>query len=80
MNTRFDKFLSEEHRKDMQRDIQQIVLEQRAVRITIFRPSLFARSMENFGKWLIHQGEILVKRYETPSKKCRPARRNSYAH
>jgi hypothetical protein len=80
MNTRLDEFLSEEHRKDMQRDIQQITLEQKVVHIKVARPSLFTRSMESLGKWLIHQGELLVKRYETPSKKCQPARRNSYAH
>lgn len=80
MNTRLDEFLSEEHRKDMQHDIQQINLEKTVVPIKAFRPSLFTRSMENLGKWLIHQGEGLVKRYESPSKKCQPARRNSYAH
>ena len=80
MNKRLDELLLEEHRKDIQRDIQQIRLEEQVRKTKVFRPNLFTRSMENFGKWLIARGEILVKRYETPAKKCRSAGQSSYAH
>lgn len=80
MNTKLDELLLEEHRKDIQRDIQQIRTEQEALQAKVFRPSLFTRSMESLGKWLVTCGELLVKRYETPSKKCKPAGRSSYAH
>ncbi len=80
MNTRIDELLLEERRKDLQRDIQQIRLEEQALQAKGFHPSVFTRSMEHFGKWLITRGEILVKRYETPSKKHKPAGRSSYAH
>lgn len=80
MNTRLDELLLEEHRKDIHRDIQQIRLEQQALRTKVFHPSLFTRSMEKIGKWLIARGEILVKRYETPAPKCKSTGQSSYAH
>lgn len=80
MNTRLDELLLEERRRDIQRDIQQIRLEKQALKSKVFHPNVFTRLMENFGKWLITRGEILVKRYETPAKKCRSAGQSSYAH
>jgi len=80
MNTRLDEFLMEERRKDIQHDMQQLRLEQTALSTRIFHRSIFTRTMENLGKWLIAHGELLVKRYETPVEKCRHAGRGSYAH
>ena len=74
-----DEYTNEEYRKNIVRDVKQVHLEQKAVQMRIYQPNLFTHSMENFGKWLIVRGEKLVKRYETPTKKCRTANQ-SYAH
>jgi len=75
-----EEYLLEERRRDMQRDIQQIRLQQKALRGRVFQPNLFTRSMESVGKWLISRGETLVKRYETPKKRCQHVSPKSYAH
>jgi len=75
-----DELLLREHQQAIQQDMKQIHLEQEVLNAKVFRPNLFTRSMENFGKWLIIRGEVLVKRYETPRKRCKPAHQNSYAH
>ena len=80
MNNGMNEYLLEEHRKDIQRDMQQIHLEQMALRGRVFHPNAFTRSMEALGKWLITRGELLVKRYESPKKRCQHAGQNSYAH
>jgi hypothetical protein len=80
MNTGMNDYLLEEHLKDIRRDMQQIHLEQEALRGRVFRPNTFTRSMEAFGKWLITRGELLVKRYESPKKRCQHAGQNSYAN
>ena len=79
MNTR-DEYLFEEHLKNIQREMKQIRLEEQVLRGKAFQPNLFTRSMENLGKWLISHGETLVKRYDTPKKRCQHASQNSYAH
>ena len=79
MNPLMDEYTNEEYRKNITRDVKQIHLEQKAAQMRIYQPNLFTRSMENFGIWLIVRGEKLVKRYETPTKKCRTANQ-SYAH
>jgi hypothetical protein len=80
MKTALDEYLLEERLNDIQRDMQQIHLEQKAQRGKVFQPNLFTRSMETFGKWLILRGERLVKRYETPKKRCQHVTQKSYAH
>ena len=75
-----DELLLDEHRKDIERDVKLIHLEQEALNKKVFRSNLFTLSMENFGKWLISRGERLVQRYETPAKRCQPAKQKSYAH
>ncbi len=74
-----DEYTNDEYRKNIVRDVKQVHLEQKAAQMRIYQPNLFTHSMENFGKWLIVRGEKLVKRYETPTKKCRTANQ-SYAH
>ncbi len=79
MNHLMDEYTNEEYRKNIARDVKQIHLEQKVQQTKVYRPNLFTRSMENLGKWLIVRGERLVKRYETPTKKCKTVSQ-SYAH
>jgi hypothetical protein len=75
-----EEHLIKEHRKDIQREIDHICLEGYALRGRVFRPNWFTRAMQRLGQWLILQGEGLVKRYETPSKKAGQHSGQSYAH
>ena len=79
MNYMMEEQLISEHRKDIQRDIHKIRLEEQALQSRVFYPNLFTKSMQRTGKWLIKIGERLVQRYQTPSPKhC--SQNQSYAH
>ena len=80
MKTALDEYVLEERFQDIQRDVQQMRLEKQALRGKVFQPNAFTRSMETLGKWLIARGELLVKRYETPKKRCQHSSQKSYAH
>jgi hypothetical protein len=75
-----DEILLEERRRQIGHDMNQIRLEEEAMRGRPFQPNAFTRSMETLGKWLITRGESLVKRYESPRKRSQHASPNSYAH
>ena len=79
MNPLMEELIAEEHRKDIQRDMQAIRLERKAAQLRVYRPNWFTRVMQNVGRLLIVQGERLVKRYETPKARCQPAGQR-YAH
>jgi hypothetical protein len=79
MNPFMEEILIEEHRKDIRRDIKHIHLEEQALTGRIYRPNWFTHAMQNLGRMLIAQGERLVKRYETPKKRCQQSTQ-SYAH
>jgi hypothetical protein len=79
MNPRIEEILAEEHRKDIRHDINHIRLEEKALKGRVYRPNWFTHAMQNLGRILIAQGERLVKRYETPKKRCQQSG-HSYAH
>ena len=80
MNHLMEEQLIEEHHRDIQRNISHIRLEGQALRGRVFHPNWFTRAMQGLGQLLIAQGEGLVKRYETPSKKSRQQSDRRYAH
>jgi hypothetical protein len=79
MNPLIEEILIEEHRKDIRRDMAHIRLQEQAMQGKIYRPNWFTHAMQNLGRALIAQGERLVKRYETPKKRCQQSG-HSYAH
>ncbi len=70
--------IAEEHRNEIYRMVEQIELEEQAMKGDPFHPSLFTRIAHAAGHWLIESGEKLVHRYETPVCKRHPST-HSYA-
>lgn len=79
MNTQIVEYLIEEHRSNIQLEMNQIRREEMALQNKVFRPNWFTRGMQKFGAWLIFNGERLVKRYDPPKSSCQPSG-HSYAH
>jgi len=79
MNPLMEEYLIEEHRRDIKRELSHIRLQEQALKSRVFRPNWFTRAMQRLGQWLIAQGEGLVRRYETPAKKCQSTTQR-YAH
>ena len=71
--------LAEEHRKDITREITDIRLQEEALKIKVYHPSLFTHTMQRLGQWLIARGEKMVKRYEVPANSTKSSEQR-YAH
>jgi hypothetical protein len=69
---------AEYNRQRTVEEIEQIRLERLAMQSRPYRPGLFARSMFNFGNWMILTGKNLRRRYEIPAVKCNNT--ESFAH
>jgi|OpeIllAssembly_1097287.scaffolds.fasta_scaffold1044814_2 hypothetical protein len=79
MNPNLEEILAEERRRDIIREMDGIRLEEQALKVRVYRPNWFTRTMQGFGEWLIARGEGLVKRYEIPGNRA-PSSRQGYAH
>ena len=79
MNNWHNEYLSEYHRQDILDEADQIRLEKLALKSRVYRPGLFARTMFNFGNWMISTGRQLRKRYEMPGLDCSQSRSGSFA-
>jgi hypothetical protein len=79
MNNWHNEFMAEYHRQDILKDVEQIRLEELAVKSRVYRPGFFARTMFNFANWMISTGKQLRKRYEVPCVDC-PTPTGSFAH
>ena len=66
MNIWQDVFMAESHRQQIVEDMEQIRLEELALRSRTYHPAFFNRTMFNFANWMISTGKQLRKRY-TPS-------------
>lgn len=77
MNHWDDEFNAEFQRRRIVEEMQQIRLENVALRSRLYRPGVFARSMFNFANWMISTGKMLRKRYEVP---CVHNKTESFAH
>lgn len=74
-----EEYLVEEHRRDITRELTNIRLQERALKIRVFRPNWFTQIMRRLGQWLIVRGERLVDRYEVPAN-CTARSKRTYAH
>ena len=79
MNPLLEEYTLEEHRKDINRELDDIRLQEQALNGKAHRPSLFAHTMQRLGQWLIVRGEKMVKRYEAPSNSTKSSKRK-FAH
>jgi len=87
MNNWHDEFMAEYHRRRILEDIEQIRLEQSALRSRAYRPGFYARAMFNIASWMISAGQQLRRRYtrsspvdEVPSAGCSKKPTGSFAH
>lgn len=68
MNYYQDELTASHNRERVREVFNQIHLEQKTVKISIHRTSLFTRTMHSFADWMISTGKELHERYETTSK------------
>ncbi len=64
MNNWQGEFMAEYDRQRILQEVEQVRLEKLAHKAGASRPRLFARSIVNFGNWMIAAGKHLCKRYE----------------
>jgi hypothetical protein len=79
MNPLMEEYTLEEHRKDIDRELGDIHLQEQALKNKAHRPSLFSNSMQRLGQWMIVRGEKMVKRYEIPSN-SKKSSKHRFAH
>jgi hypothetical protein len=82
MNPLMEEYSLEEHRKDIDRELVDIHLQEQALNGKAHRPSLFTHTMQRLGQWLIVRGEKMVERYEVPSNSTKSAKssKHRFAH
>ena len=80
MNNWQNEFLAEDHRQQILEEVEQIRLEQLALKSHVYRPRFFERTMFNFANWMISTGKHLRKRYENPAANCNHPPTGSFAH
>ncbi|HSL46602.1 MAG TPA: hypothetical protein VK897_24420 [Anaerolineales bacterium] len=78
MNNWHNEFMAEYHRQDILKEAEHIRLEKIALNSRVYRPGFFARTMFNFGNWMIATGKQLRERYEVPCVDC-PSPTGSFA-
>jgi hypothetical protein len=79
MNPLMEKYLIEEHRRDIERELANIRLQKEALKSRTTRQNWFTHTMQKFGQWLITCGEELVKRYEVTANP-KTSSEQKYAH
>ena len=78
MNHWHDEFNAEYRRQLIVAEMEQIRLENAALRGRVYRPRFFTRTMFHFANWMIATGKNLRKRYEIPAVNC--GKTESFAH
>lgn len=79
MNNWNNEYMAEYHRQDLVQEAEQVRREKLGISSRIYHAGLFARTMFNFGNWMIARGRQIRKRYEIPSAACNNAPSGSYA-
>ncbi len=64
MNNWPDELMAECYRQRILEEVEQIRLERLALKTHLYHPSIFGRTMLNFGNWMISTGKQLRERYE----------------
>lgn len=80
MNYFQDELTAEYNRQKISAELQQIRLEQFALKSRNYKPSRFERAMFNFANWMIATGKQLRKRYEVPTTNCNHSPTKGFAH
>ena len=81
MNHHLDEFNAEYNRQRILNEVEQIRLEQFALKSRVYTPGRFGRAMFNFANWMIATGKRLRARYEIPTAAHkRQPRSKGFAH
>jgi hypothetical protein len=80
MNDWQNEFMPGNHRERIMAEVEQIRLEQLALKSRVYRPGLFARTMFRLANWMITTGKQLRKRYEVPTASSSNPPTESFAH
>lgn len=79
MNHWHDEYMAEYRRQNIIKEVEQIRLEELALKSRAYRPGLLTRTMFNFANWMIATGKQLRKRYEVPTVNCNNSPTGSFA-
>jgi len=79
MNNWNNEYMAEYHRQDLIKEANQIRREKLGINARTYHPSLFTRTMYNFGNWMISRGKQLRKHYEIPTTACTKTPSGSFA-
>ena len=79
MNHWHNDFMAEYHRQDLVAEVEQIHMENLAVKSRVYQVGWFARTMHAFASWMILTGRKLHARYEIPTAHRHPTPSNSFA-
>ena len=80
MNYFQDELTAEYNQQRISEELNQIRLEQFALKSRTYKPSRFERTMFNFANWMITTGKQLRKRYEIPATNCNRSPSKGFAH
>jgi len=79
MNHWQNEYMAEYDRQRILDEMEQIRLEQQAIKSRVYHPGAFERTMFNFANWMISTGKQLRKRYEVPSVNCNQTPSGNFA-
>lgn len=68
------------NRQRISTELNQIRLEQFALKSRVYQPGRFERLMFNLANWMITTGKQLRKRYEIPAANCSHTHSKRFAH
>ena len=71
---------AEYNRHQIHTELNQIRLENFALKSRVYKPGKFERLMFNFANWMITTGKQLRKRYEIPATNCTHTHSKRFAH
>ncbi len=80
MNHFQNELTAEYNRQRISEELQQIRLEQFAIKSRPYKIGRFERTMFNFANWMIATGKQLRKRYEVPVTHCNNTQTKGFAH
>jgi hypothetical protein len=78
MNNWHAEFMAEFDRQHILEEVEEIRLENIAIRYRVHRPGPFEQTMFTFANWMISTGSRLRKRYEIPTVPCTNCPTGSY--
>ncbi len=80
MNHYQDEMTAQYNRQRIHDELEQMRLEQFALKSRVYTPGRFGRAMFSFANWMIATGKRLRKRYEIPTAPHKQPRSKGFAH